>query len=185
MAIVKMKKVTVIAMAEDKKALLDDLMWLSAVDVNPLSEKLSDEEWSSLANCDDLRDYSDGISDKLSLLERTLKIYRRYSKEKRSFFTPYPVLTRAEFETFSETESELLANAENAIKANSELDTITAEENRLDALRQRLLPWQRLPLRLNDTFSDKATYFIGSLPLKKDISSVTEGELVFDETTEK
>ena len=131
MAIVKMKKVTVIAMAEDKKALLDDLMWLSAVDVNPLSEKLSDEEWSSLANCDDLRDYSDGISDKLSLLERTLKIYRRYSKEKRSFFTPYPVLTRAEFETFSETESELLANAENAIKATAALDTITAEENRL------------------------------------------------------
>ena len=185
MAIVKMKKVTVIAMSQDKNAMLDDLMWLSAVDVNPLSEKLSDEEWSSLVNCNNMTEHSDDISEKISFLEQTLKIYRKYSKEKKSIFTPYPVLTRSEFDTYYETEAEILSNAHNASKAVARLNELKAEENRLDALRERLLPWQRLPIRLNDSFSDKATYFIGSLPLKKDISSVTEGEIVFDETIEK
>lgn len=185
MAIVKMKKVTVIAMAQDKNAMLDDLMWLSAVDVNPLSEKLSDEEWSSLVKCDNMTEHSDDITEKISFLERTLKIYRQYSKEKRSLFTPYPVLTRSEFASYSETEDELFSNARNAVKAVEHLNGLKAEENRLETLRERLLPWQRLPIRLNDSFSEKATYFIGSLPLKKDILSVTEGEFVFDESTEK
>lgn len=185
MAIVKMKKVTVIAMSQDKNAMLDDLMWLSAVDVNPLSEKLSDEEWSSLVSCDNMTELSDSLTEKIAFLEQTLKIYRRYSKEKRNLFTPYPVLTRSEFETYSETETEILSNAKSASQAYARLDELQAEVNKLESLRERLLPWQRLPIRLNDSFSDKATYFIGSLPLKKDITSVTEGELVFDETIEK
>jgi len=185
MAIVRMKKVTVVAMSEDKAAILDDLMWLSAVDVNPLSDKLSDDEWSSLGYCDNYSEDVDAVTDKISLIEQAMKIYRKYSKEKRSLFTPYQTLTRADFETFPDTEAEILANAEKAVAATDELTAAKAEENRLEALKQRLLPWQNMPLELNKTVSAKASCFYGSLPLKTDISAVTEGELVTDDGTEK
>ena len=185
MAIVKMKKVTVVAMAEDKSAMLDDLMWLSAVDVNPLSDKLSDEEWASIGNCDNVSEDVDAVNEKISLLEQALKIYRLYSREKRSLFTPYQTLTREDFDSFPDTESLLLSNAEKAVAATSELTAARSEENRLESLRQRLVPWQNMPLRLNETVSEKASWFYGSLPIKADISSVTEGDLVSEDTTEK
>ncbi len=185
MAIVKMKKVSVIAMAQDKDAILDDLMWLSAVDVNPLSEKFSDDDLSSLISFDDASETSADISAKTAFLERTLKTYRRYSKEKRSVFTPYQVIGRKDFDSFSEIEDGIFSNARNAEKAVLELNDIAAEENRLDVLKSRLLPWKHLPLRLNESFFEKATYFIGSIPIKADIYSVTEGEIAIGDTIEK
>ena len=175
MAIVKMKKVTVVAMAEDKQTILDDLMWLSAVDVSPLSEKLEDENLAPLVTADNVAENVDSINGKISLLSQALKTYRQYSKEKRSFFTPYQVLNRSDFEAFPAKEEKLLTNANNAIRASAELNSIKSEENRLDSLLQRLLPWKTLPFRLNEPISDKADYFFGSVPIKADISSVTEG----------
>ena len=184
MAIVRMKKVTVVAMAEDKQAVLDDLMWLSAVDVSPLSEKLEDENLASLVTTDSVSQSVDDINGKISILSQALKTYRQYSKEKRSFFTPYQVLNRSDFEAFPGKEEKLLSNAGNALRASAELNTIKSEENRLDVLYQRLLPWKTLPFRLNEPVSDKADYFFGSIPVKSDISSVTEG-VIDEESGEK
>jgi V/A-type H+-transporting ATPase subunit I len=181
MAIVRMKKVTVVAMAEDKQAVLNDLMWLSAVDVSPLSEKLEDAEMAAIVSADNVSESLDVINDNISLLSQALKTYRLYSTEKRSLFTPYQVLSRADFEAFPDKEEKLLSNARNALRAEAELNSVKAEENRLDALVQRLSPWKALPFRLNEPVADKMSYFFGSMPLKSDITSVTEGIIGPDE----
>lgn len=177
MAIVKMKKVTVVAMAEDKQALLNDLMWLSAVEVSPLSEKIDDEEIASLVSTDNVTGNIEDINNKISVLSQALKTYRLYSKEKRSLFTPYQIVTRADFEAFPDKEEKLCSDAQNALRASAELNSIKSEENRLDALTQRLTPWKTLPFRLNESVSDEASYFFGSLPNKTKIESVTEGQI--------
>lgn len=183
MAIVKMKKVTVVAMAEDKQALLNDLMWLSAVEVSPLSEKIDDEELAPLVSTENVSDNIEDINNKISILSQALKTYRLYSKEKRSLFTPYQLVTRADFDTFQDKEEKLCSDAKNALRAAAELSTIKSEENRLDALTQRLLPWKTLPFALNEPVSEKTAYFFGSVPLKAKIETVTEGQA--DEDGEK
>ena len=162
MAIVKMKKVTVVAMAEDKQALLNDLMWLSAVEVSPLSEKIDDEELAPLVSTENVSDNIEDINNKISILSQALKTYRLYSKEKRSLFTPYQLVTRADFDTFHDKEEKLCSDAKNALRAAAELSTIKSEENRLDALTQRLLPWKTLPFALNEPVSEKTAYFFGN-----------------------
>jgi len=186
MAIEKMKKVTVISTADRKSELLDDLMWLSAVDVNPLSDKLEDEEWGNLIKCDGEQTIVEKIAKKVSVLEHALKIYRPISTEKRSLFTPFHELSREDFDNFMSADNGVVSAAEEAIKIEAELIKLKNEENNLDSLKKQLLPWVAIPSRLNEKISQHTSFTFGSLPLKRDLTQITDGELkISDENGEE
>ena len=73
MAIVKMKKLTLIGLNNEKESLLNELMWLSAVDVSPLTED-SFEDSVGLVKNDGAILEDERYGEELNLLDSAMKL---------------------------------------------------------------------------------------------------------------
>ena len=98
MAIVKMKRLQLLALRPDREALLRRLQSLGCVEIREPDIDLSDPEWAGLGK-PGLSDLETAREQSL-LLGNALDVLRRYAPAKDSLFAPRPELTEGEL--FSE-----------------------------------------------------------------------------------
>ena len=174
MAIVKMKRVTVVASDEVKENLLKELMWLSSVDITPLAEKLSDPGWSALlervGESDKVFDYSQKIDN----LNQTMVLLVGYSTIKKSLFTPRIQLTRKDFEAFEKDDMGVFQITDKALDIKREAILVKNQQNKLLTQKQSLLPWQEYPISLDDELTTNTKIIIGILPNIIDFEKATD-----------
>ena len=173
MSIVKMKRLKLIALNEQKDDLLAGLLRVGCVEVTEPEGELSDPEWAELVH----RDSASIMEAKarVNALSSALGALKKYSPVKSGLFELRYNIKEKEF--FDE---ELLANTEAAAaQINEEVREISqdfAKENRIKAQAASLVPWKDLdwPLNAEGTgFTDAA---FGVAPAAVDVSVLT-GEL--------
>lgn len=173
MSIVRMKRIRVLALAEERSELLSKLMSLGCVEISEPEEELSDPEWTELVG----RDTSElsQVRAKSSELENALSALRKYAPVKTGLFQLRGMIS--ERELFSpEKEAEAL---ESARAINASVRTITqaeTQENRLQAQKASLLPWKTLDLPLETDSTDNVEILPGTLPQTSPLDTV-RGEL--------
>ena len=150
MAIVKMKRIRVIAMAADRERLLEELQDMGCVEISQPTEQLADPAWTALLHRapSDLLDVKSDLADARAALDAL----RKYAQIREGLFVRRQTVTAREF-----LDPEAAARARTACKEIAallaQISGLAAEQNHIQAQRETLLPWRSLdyPLEGADT----------------------------------
>ena len=166
MAIVKMKKLRLMAIRSDKDRLLRELESFGCVEFSELSDELTGEglvrESSDLLT---LRNNQNTILNAIGLLDR-------YAPEKKPLLSAKP---QVDTQTLLD-DSILSAALEKASVINGleeKIKRLTAEENRQNTLIESVQPWLDLDLPLDTAATERSAVVWGSIPARIDLQEVT------------
>ncbi len=162
MAIVKMKRLRMVAMVRDREALLRRLQHMGCVEIVQPEADPDDPLWAALAHPE-----TGGLAaahEEKTQAERALEVLKRYrALPKAGFLDPRPGV--GEGDLFDEAGAQAARDAAKEINdLDRRLAAIRAEENKLEAQRAVLLPWQDLDMPLDTASTDQVTVQLGTLP---------------------
>ena len=159
MAIVKMKKLRLLAMSADRQALLRELLLLGCVEVSEPAE-LPEEAFPALCRCEGA-----GLSTvkaQHAELTNAVKLLDKYAPEKQGFLKPLP-----ETEAAALLDEEKLAAgvelAEKLMELEERIRRNNAEIQRVQTTLESLAPWLPLELPLSCKGTERAAAMTASL----------------------
>ena len=169
MAIVKMKRLRLLALHTQREELLHALQSLGCVEIREPAIDLSDPQWEGLAKPE-----SSGLEqakEQSLLLGSALDVLRRYAPAKDGLFAPRPEVT--ERELFDDgAYAEGLAAARQVMEAEQALAAKTAEKAKLQTQRASLAPWTSLDVPLEEEGTATVPVHFCSAPLKTDFAAM-------------
>lgn len=169
MAIVKMKKLRVMALSSDRDDLLDRLLRLGCVEISEPEERLSDPRWSALLHrgTSALPQTRSAIAD----VNLALDTIRKYGAWKDGLFIRRHPISEKEF-LGSGTVEKAREAAEKINALLSRLTELQSEEGRLTALRSALQPWASLDLPLERQGTAHVLFRLGVCPGAVDVGAI-------------
>ena len=173
MSIVKMKRLRVIGLEEERDALLQQLLHVGCVEVTEPSDKLADPEWTAL-----LRRESSVLSDvksRVSAVTAALEALRKYAPAKGGLFILRHDMREKDFMDDRKLEAALDCAGE-INRRTQRIAQLTSQENRLNTQRAALLPWKGLDLPLDTRSTQHVKITLGACPAAVTLSELT-GEL--------
>ena len=169
MAIVKMKKLRVMAMADSRDALLRELLRLGCVEISEPTGKLSDPAWAALLR----RDASTLAQTKNEQGEAAaaLDALKRYGGTKDGLFIQRREVSEAEF--LSDGTLEKARAVSRQINGRlQDIARLQGEEGRLLSRRAGLEPWVPLDMPLELGGTEHAVFRLGVLPGAADTAAI-------------
>ncbi|WP_091128055.1 V-type ATP synthase subunit I [Oscillibacter sp. PC13] len=169
MAIVKMKKLHVMAMADQREELLRELLRLGCVEISEPDDRLADPDWSALLE----RDRSKLVSTKNEIagVDTALSAIRKYAQLKDGLFIKRHPITEQEFLSASTTEEAKEVSSQINLRLQA-LTHLQSEESRLQARQASLSPWQSLDMPLEMEGTEHVLLRLMVCPGTTDIGSV-------------
>ena len=175
MSIVRMKRLRLLAMAEDREKIMRLLSHIGAVE-------LSETEDEGVAFGDVTTD-SEKLSEMRDSILNAEAVARKYSKLKKGMFSPRVAIT--EKRLFS---SELLKNARDAAnginKNEKNYNELCDKRSKLSTLSEIYTPWQKLPLPLDTPEGKWFETFLFTVPAAVAFSLAEEKAKTADELSE-
>lgn len=159
MAKLKMQKLRIIALREERKRVLEQLQRSGLVEIEstPDDEVLQHDDTS--AQCAQLEDYIRDINEALAVLESV-------SPEKKGFLSSYkprPVITAGDYEKITDGSAEGLAVCAQIERLRREQEEIRAERVRAQTRIDTLQPWKGLTVPMNFRGTESTSAFIGTV----------------------
>ena len=176
MATIKMKKLSVIGMNDEKQALIKELMDLGIVEVANPEGKLQSEEWTNLVVKDGDEATLAEFDKKISYADSALSLLDRYDGSKKPMFPARRVVTEAEYCEILGKEKEFEEEVHRLNEYGSAIADAYSKANSAEVLKLSLEPWRayKLPIELTET--ECLSIRIGLMPLSTDVQEV-ENEL--------
>lgn len=172
MAIVKMKKLSVIGLETEKAGLLNRLMDLGAVELNDQSEKLLDSEWSSIVTKDGDEDQVSELDGRLAKVETALEAIARYDTAKKPLFrTRKPMSQKA----YDEALGDGVAVSQEILEVLNLYDKWSeskSEENTIVSTQASLTPWLGYELPLDMAGTRSVRVMLGIVPAVADVEGM-------------
>ncbi len=179
MAIVKMKKLRLIAVRAQRDELMGQLLRLGCVEVHEPEGMLSDPDAAAL-----LKPERAGLAEarnREAELSAALKVLKRYAPEKKKLLAARPLVKRAEFLDDKALEEDL-ALARQVNDWESELRKAAADEVRVRDEIESLRPWEALDMPLETAGTKTCALALANVPAEVDMESVADAaEAVTDE----
>ena len=171
MAIVKMKRLRVIALAAQRDALLQRLLHAGCVEVTEPQAELSDPEWMALLK----RDTSDlsEVKVRQNAVNGALEALQKYAPEKKGLFIHRRAIREKEFLSNAAMNSALHSAAEINTRV-QRISQLYTQENRLTGQRAGLVPWSGLDLNLNTSGTEHARVSFHTCPAAVDLAEVRQ-----------
>ena len=170
MAIVKMKRFRLIALEQDRAALLSELQRLGSTEVTEAEANLSEAEWAELLTRG--RSSANDVKAQISLVNRALDALRKYAPTKDGLLPKRPFMTEEEFFDAEKLTSSL-HTAQTIDECLDEISKLQALENRLTAVQMSLVPWKELGIAMNNLSTKNVYITTGVCPAAADIAQVT------------
>lgn len=179
MAIVKMKRLRVVALAEERDELLGRLLHAGCVEVTEPEAELNDPEWKALLR----RDASalGEVKARQNAVNAALESLHKYAPVKSGLFVLRKTIKESEFLSGKALDTAL----EKAEQINSRAQRIAhlfTQENRLAAQRASLVPWASLDLALDTPGTEHAQITFAACPAGVDLEEV-KGRLALEAPT--
>ena len=166
MAIVKMKKISLLASRADRDDVLRDLMLMGCVEVSEPDELLEDSELSAFVRRENAE--LDRYNSEYASLARGLDVIRQYVPSKTPMFALKPEVSDSLLLDEKETESNL-ALAKTLENLDGKIRRLTTEENNENSLIESLIPWKPLGLPLNSEGTGVAAVTLGAIAASFDV----------------
>ena len=163
MAIVKMKKLRLLAARSQKAEVLRELIRLGCVEVSQLEEAVQGSEIESLVRQESsklmsLRTQHASVNHAIALLDR-------YAPVKSALLSAKPELEVDVLLEEQGIDAALELSADIAAE-DERVKRIAAEESRLRGVREALAPWEALDMPLQTESTERCSVLLGSVPAK-------------------
>lgn len=171
MAIVKMKKIRLITLRQQRDELMETLLRLGCVEVRPPDELLSDPETAAL-----LRRECGSVGEaraRLGTLQSAVKVLEHYAPGKKKLLSARPEVCESDF-LDGEALREDVERAEALHDRDGQIRRIQAEEARLRGELEALDPWLELDEPLNGGGTKRCAVALGGVPLEVDMDAVAD-----------
>ena len=169
MAIVKMKKLRVMAMADSRDRLLRALLRLGCVEIREPDDHLADPDWAALLR----RETSRLAETKNELAEANtaLEALKRYGQVKDGMFVPRKRLSQDDFlnEEAVKWPREVTKTVNAVLQ---DISRLQSEEGRLLSRRASLEPWASLDMPLELTETAHVLFRLGVFPGAADTAAI-------------
>ncbi|MCH5304451.1 MAG: V-type ATP synthase subunit I, partial [Ruminococcus sp.] len=165
MAKLKMKKVRIVALREDRKRLLEHLQDSSLIQIKKVYK--SEKGFSKVNVTSQMQIFERNVS----LCEQALKVLDDYSREKKGMLSSFSGRKEIDPDDIGIMASNSGKVIEICRKINDLNKTITensAEQIRINTSLSQLEVWQKLDIPINTNDTKSTAVFIGSLPMKYD-----------------
>lgn len=173
MAIVKMKKLSVLAVRSKKDALLRELTRLGCVEISEIGDEIAASEFSSLLRREDAGITT--LKSQQASLAHAVALVDEYSPVKTKLLSAPPEVAPGVLLDEAGLAGALRLAA--SIEASDErIKRIRAEQGRQKALAESVKPWLELDIPLGMESTQRANVLLGTFPVKADLDAV-EAEL--------
>ena len=169
MAIVKMKKLRVMAMAGCREELLNGLQQMGCVEVSEPEQKLNDPEWAALVQRDTstLIEVRNQITDVMT----ALGAIKKYAKLKDGVFIQRRRVSEELFRNEQDSKT-ALRTTEEILSLLEQISILQNEEAKVLADQAALKPWLALDVPLEMTGTDRSVFRQGVCPGNTDTSAM-------------
>ena len=154
MAIVKMQKVCVIGLDNEKEEFMSRLMDFGVVELTDQSAKLSDKIWAENVTADESRDETARLEEKISRVNLALEVIEKYGNLKQPLFaTRRKVSMRGMRCLMADSGDTIREQVEDILNLNNRINAICERRNKLEQDETSLKAWEAydLPLELAGT----------------------------------
>ena len=174
MSIVKMKRLRLIGMRDQRESLLRLLQHLGCVEIDEPGDRSGDPDWASLTRPD--TGALNEARDARTSVENALKTLKKYGpKQKGGLLTPRPVITEGEL--FDDGAYRTgLADAGQLVALERKISTLYAEQNKLRTQKLELAPWLTLDIPLETASTPEVAVQFGTVAASTDLGAL-EGAL--------
>lgn len=174
MSIVKMKRLRLIGMRDQRESMLRLLQHLGCVEIDEPGDRSDDPQWASLTRPD--TGALNEARDARSSVENALKTLKKYGpKQKGGLLTPRPVITEGEL--FDDKAYQTgLADAGQLVALERKISTLYAEQNKLRTQKLALAPWLTLDIPLETVSTPEVAVQFGTVAASTDLDAL-EGAL--------
>ncbi len=167
MSIVKMRRLRLIALSEDRDRLMEQLLRAGCVEISEPEEppeglSLSREDSAALA----------AVRGEQAGLQRALDILRRYAPQKTGLLTPRAAVKESELMD-PEAAKRSLALAEEVNGHAKALGQLSARESHLLADKLALEPWSAYDVPLEETGTARVELLLGTVPNTADFAAMS------------
>jgi len=159
-----MNKISVIGLEEDKDNIMTRLMDIGVVEINDLTDKLTDSEWSAVVTRDGDEDEVSRLDAQMSDVMMALETLDRYDLSKHPLFKTREVIQADAYKAAVSDGSRLREEVDQVLSLNEQLGQLKSEENSLSSTRASLLPWTSYDLPLEHDGTHSVRVFLGMLP---------------------
>ncbi len=166
MAIVKMKKLRLLAMSADRQALLKELLLLGCVEVSEPAE-LPEEAYPALCRCDSGE--LSKVKSQHAELTNAVKLLDKYAPEKAGFLKPLPDADVNELLDEAKLADDI-GLAEKIMELEERMRRNSAEVQREQTTLETLAPWLPLEMPLSCKGTERAAAMTASLPAALDMT---------------
>ena len=161
MAIVKMKRLRLIALRADREELLKRLQDLGCVEIDEPEDTGDDPAWAALARPSD--EALGEARERQSRVSEALEALKQYAPEKGGGFSPRPEVTRKQF-LDREAYDRALRDAGALCDARRDIAALESDFGKLQAQQAALAPWLSLEIPLETASTPSVTALFGTLP---------------------
>ena len=174
MSIVKMKRLRLIGMQDQRPAMLRLLQHLGCVEIDEPGDRSGDPDWAALTRPD--TGALNRARDARTSVENALKTLKKYGpKQKGGLLTPRPVITEAELFDDGAYQA-ALADAGRLVELERQISALYAEQNKLKTQKLALAPWLGLDIPLETASTAEVTVQFGTVAAATDLDAL-EGAL--------
>ena len=181
MAILKMKKLRLLAVRADKEELLKELIRHGCVEFSELEGKVQGSEVEGILH----RESADiaSLKSRQSSLNHAIELLDRYAPKKGKMLSAKPELEdRVLLDDTGMSGAVKIAEAIEGYDAR--IKRISAEESRERSVIESLQPWLDLDMPLNTEGTERCSVLIGSIPTRVDLAEVSAALEAVDEESE-
>ncbi|HWQ29695.1 MAG TPA: V-type ATP synthase subunit I, partial [Negativicutes bacterium] len=166
MAIVKMKKVTMIALQSEKKDIIDRLQKFGKLQVLNLEEQFGEQGFEELQPDSD-NEAVGRLEAKLSQVKFSLDFLGKYNKSKKGMFAPKIQVDDSKRAEYISNEEKLSGIYENCRAIDSKFTELKSVDTKLHNTIAQLTPWLPLDMNIEDIGNTQNTSsIIGFIPTK-------------------
>ena len=174
MSIVKMKRLRLIGMQDQRPDMLRLLQHLGCVEIDEPGDRSGDPDWAALTRPD--TGALNRARDARASVENALKTLKKYGpKQKGGLLTPRPVITEAELFDDGAYQA-ALADAGDLVELERKISSLYAEQNKLKTQKLALAPWLALDIPLETASTAEVAVQFGTVAAATDLDAL-EGAL--------
>lgn len=168
--IVKMSKITILGIDDQRKAVIDSLMDIGAVEISVVDTK----EYEHIADHPGVQTELAAIENKIADARAALTSIDHYCPLKKGLFQSRRELTKSEFSRVLEDQDSIRDLISNIRELEEHLVLLKNEENRLNNILISLLPWEEYAVPLEISGTQKTIILPGTIPGSIDLTRVKE-----------
>jgi len=172
MAIVKMDKISLIALQKDRNEIIDSLMKMGVVQIEDIDADNSENGLSGLIAKSGDEEKVIELDTQIEKVKATIDYLSAFNTKKKGFFESKRVVEKNELNEIIKNKSDLWDIIENIDSLNEQLSLLRSDENRLSNLIASLEPWENLSIPLEVSSTKYTLVSHGVVPVTVDAEAL-------------